>query len=116
MKGYRAVFKGKEGDPDATPASEPKRTRWFLKREEAAKEADLLNAKHHALTYGVEFEEDSVDAYHVVWFDRVGRENGEMLFYAPMKEGGNLAAHAYLRLMLGEGNFSIHSVTYVRAR
>ena len=38
-----------------------------------------------------------------------------MRVYAPMKEGGHAAAYAHLKLMYGEGSFSIQSVQYVRA-
>jgi hypothetical protein len=114
MKGYRAVFRGTRGDPGAVPAFEPKRTRWFLSEREAAQEADLLNACHHALAYNVTFEMDDVEIFDVTWYDKVEHGYGEMRVCAPMKEGGHKAAYAYLTLMYGKGNVSIKSVRYVR--
>jgi hypothetical protein len=115
MKGYRAVFKGTRDDPEACPETEPRRTRWFLSQREAAEEADLLNARYHGLAYKVRFEEEDVEAYNVVWYDRIEHQNGDMRFYAPMKEGGHAAAYAHLRLVFGDGNFSIQSVQFVRS-
>lgn len=114
MKGYRAFFKGTKRDPDERPSTWPKETRWLLSREAAEREAEVLDAKHHDSRYRFHLKEADVEAYDVRWYDRVERAERELRFYAPLKEGGHVAAHRHLTGTLGSGKFSIKSVSFVQ--
>ena len=110
MIGYRVLFIGKAEDPEARPSAPPEAGRWMPSKKAASDEAEQF----HECAYGFQLEEHEVEPYDARWSNKLTHVECEQRFYVPFNANGHQEVQSYLTMLLGNGNFKIRAVNFVR--